>query len=63
MAHRLGWKCFCQTEEGDEQDNPAGECRRHAPQPDANQEKTTWWPEVLANEWCGEFKLVEQAGR
>lgn len=51
-----------------QQDDRYGVCHRHAPSPQVKlknrpingitglTDATTYWPETLENEWCGEFQ-------
>ena len=37
------------------------ECRRHAPRPCVCHKNTVAWPEVLEDQWCGEFYGLSEA--
>lgn len=52
-------------EPGDGFDSDSGLCRRNAPAPvlvnlvpDEDLSMAVWWPETLADSWCGEFRPV-----
>lgn len=39
-----------------------GECRRYAPRPSRRMERMPAWPLTVAQDWCGEFATVYEAG-
>lgn len=40
---------------------PYGQCKRVPPRASTNRREFAFWPKVLADDWCGEYKTKAEA--